>query len=67
MLVEGDERGRGGGGEFVRQPPPPAFLLPPRPAALPRSAHVRESSNAGPAAAHAHTHKLTHIHVQKHI
>lgn len=56
MLVEGDERGGGGG---VGQLPPPASLSPPRPAALPRSAHVSESSNAGPGAACARTHART--------
>lgn len=59
MLREGDERGEGDG-EFVgHQSPLPS---PPRPAALPRSAHVSESSNTGPAAANTHTHTHTRVH-----
>lgn len=52
MLREGDKRGEGDG-EFVgHQSPLPS---PPRPAALPHSAHVSKGSNTGPTAALTHT------------
>lgn len=59
MSGEGDERGEGDG-EFVGHQS--SLPSPPHPAALPRSAHVSKSSNAGPAAAceHMHTHTCTH-------
>lgn len=48
MLGEADERGEGDREVVGHQSPLPS---PSRPAALPRSAHVSESSNAGPTAA----------------
>lgn len=61
MLGEGDERGEGDG-KFVRHQFPLPSLS--HPAALPRSAHVSESSNTGPTAAHvdSHTHIQRYIH-----
>lgn len=57
MQRERDERGEGDG-EFVGHQSP--LLSPSHPAALPRSAHVSWSSNAGPTAARMDTHTQTH-------